>query len=905
MKKRFCRSLLPTGLALLLALTEAWPLRVSRAEESPLGGGMPVDVAPTPGTWSGATPQLDLPTPHGPDLLLHDNGGFTTGIDDGCGTQSPRNTSQVEVGHLGLGLTGGATPGGSGESFRLADDFVVPNGQLWRPTQLKWYAYQTQTTGSNPPTNTLTGMNVQIWSGTPGAGGSVVAGNPSTIVPLISSTFSGTYRVSSTALTNCQRAIIEMTVDLTQLTPPIPAGGLAPGTYWVDVQCIGSLTPAAGVFCVPTVPSYQGGDQDNARQSSDDGANWLDTTDTGDFFPLALPFKLYGLPTGEKSPSVYTYQGLVKNGGGGLNGSADFRFTVHYSETGDFVAGPPSQVDNVPVNDGLFTANVELPAGILPEFFWWLEIDVRYPAGSGSFVTLSPRQRITTTPRARFADSCNVLSDSAQVSWSQLSGVPSGFADGIDNDSGGDITAVTAGVGLTGGGTAGALSLAVNFAGNGAATTVARSDHAHSSLNASDGSPANALALDVAGNVGIGTATPATKLTIYDSGESTTQTTFTQGLTNAGLHILTDFTVDAFTPGLFWSTTNNNPNKPKAGVYLSETGAGTQMHLGTSNNYATGITHEVIVNEVGNVGIGTASPPHKLTINDTLSGGLTFPVRVENPVSVTGTSTGIAFRVTGTIQPKGAIVYERTAATFGRGTFHFLQDTVGDDNPPDLTNSVMSIANNGNVAMTGALAVAGALSAASGTFSGAISATSANAGIKDFKIDHPLDPENKYLYHSCVESSDRMNVYNGNVVTDAEGYATITLPDWFEALNRDFRYQLTVIDEGDTTDFVQVKIVRRISGNQFTIRSSRGDVEVSWQITGVRQDALAKTHPLAPEVDKEPENKGLYLHPDAFGLPRDRGIPVSRGASSEPADVTPEPSPDGANATLDASEGAE
>ena len=56
-----------------------------------------------------------------------------------------------------------------------------------------------------------------------------------------------------------------------------------------------------------------------------------------------------------------------------------------------------------------------------------------------------------------------------------------------------------------------------------------------------------------------------------------------------------------------------------------------------------------------------------------------------------------------------------------------------------------------------------------------------------------LDPANKYLYHSFVESPDMMNVYNGNVVTDKRGMATVVLPEYFEALNSDFRYQLTVI----------------------------------------------------------------------------------------------------------------
>ena len=62
-----------------------------------------------------------------------------------------------------------------------------------------------------------------------------------------------------------------------------------------------------------------------------------------------------------------------------------------------------------------------------------------------------------------------------------------------------------------------------------------------------------------------------------------------------------------------------------------------------------------------------------------------------------------------------------------------------------------------------------------------------------FKIDHPLDPAKKYLHHSFVESPDMKNVYDGIVVLDRKGKAEIELPNWFGALNKDFRYQLTAI----------------------------------------------------------------------------------------------------------------
>jgi len=141
-----------------------------------------------------------------------------------------------------------------------------------------------------------------------------------------------------------------------------------------------------------------------------------------------------------------------------------------------------------------------------------------------------------------------------------------------------------------------------------------------------------------------------------------------------------------------------------------------------------------------------------------------------------------------------------------------------------------------------------------------------------FRIDHPLDPENKFLNHSFVESPDMMNVYNGNVRTDADGYATVQLPEWFEALNRDFRYQLTVLDEGDSTVFVQVKVVKKVEENRFTIRSSMPGTEVSWQLTGVRHDRFAERRRVPVEEPKPAEWRGKYLNPVEWGVPRERGI---------------------------------
>lgn len=119
------------------------------------------------------------------------------------------------------------------------------------------------------------------------------------------------------------------------------------------------------------------------------------------------------------------------------------------------------------------------------------------------------------------------------------------------------------------------------------------------------------------------------------------------------------------------------------------------------------------------------------------------------------------------------------------------------------------------------------------------------AAIKNFQIDHPLDPDNMYLKHASIESSEMVNIYSGNVVTDDRGFATVALPDWFEALNTDFRYQLTPIGS-----FTQTIIAQKISDGAFVIQSKQPGVEISWQVTGVRQDTYAKEHPLVVELHK-------------------------------------------------------
>ncbi len=136
-----------------------------------------------------------------------------------------------------------------------------------------------------------------------------------------------------------------------------------------------------------------------------------------------------------------------------------------------------------------------------------------------------------------------------------------------------------------------------------------------------------------------------------------------------------------------------------------------------------------------------------------------------------------------------------------------------------------------------------------------------------FKIDHPHDPINKYLYHSFVESPDMMNIYNGIATLNDQGKTTVEMPSWFEALNSDFRYQLTCLDQ-----YAPVFISGRIKDRKFKIAGGLAGQEVSWMVTGIRQDEWAKAHRIPVEEDKTETEKGFYIHPELFGQPKEKSI---------------------------------
>jgi hypothetical protein len=152
-----------------------------------------------------------------------------------------------------------------------------------------------------------------------------------------------------------------------------------------------------------------------------------------------------------------------------------------------------------------------------------------------------------------------------------------------------------------------------------------------------------------------------------------------------------------------------------------------------------------------------------------------------------------------------------------------------------------------------------------GVFFGGITVV---AGLKLFKIDHPLDPENRYLLHTCVESSEMKNIYDGVVQLDEDGSGWVQLPQWFEALNGDFRYQLTPV--GGSAPGLHV--AEELSENRFKIGGGQDGMKVCWQVTGSRKDPAAAAHPFEVEQDKREEERGRYLEPGLYDAPEAQSL---------------------------------
>jgi len=159
-------------------------------------------------------------------------------------------------------------------------------------------------------------------------------------------------------------------------------------------------------------------------------------------------------------------------------------------------------------------------------------------------------------------------------------------------------------------------------------------------------------------------------------------------------------------------------------------------------------------------------------------------------------------------------------------------------------HGVSAVTMTSNATFTGSISILGTLSKGSGTF----------------VIDHPLDPKNKLLYHSFVESPDVKNIYDGIATLDENGEAVIVLPEYFDALNKEFKYQFFPLDKADPN--LYLKKGADLTKNSFMLSGGTSGNKVSWQITGNRRDPYIEVYPIKVEVEKTDTTivkKGEYV----------------------------------------------
>ena len=117
-----------------------------------------------------------------------------------------------------------------------------------------------------------------------------------------------------------------------------------------------------------------------------------------------------------------------------------------------------------------------------------------------------------------------------------------------------------------------------------------------------------------------------------------------------------------------------------------------------------------------------------------------------------------------------------------------------------------------------------------------------------FRIDNPLSAARGKLRHSVVYSPDMKTVYDGIATLDSQGSVTVSLPEWFQALNEDYRYQLTSIGGAAP----QLHIAAEIANNAFRIAGGLPGGKVSWLVTGIRRDAFAQQNRIKVEGNQAP-----------------------------------------------------
>ncbi|GJQ30869.1 MAG: hypothetical protein HBSAPP03_27530 [Phycisphaerae bacterium] len=531
-------------------------------------------------------------------------------------------------------------------------------------------------------------------------------------------------------------------------------------------------------------------------------------------------------------PSAFTYQGELKVGEELINGIADVRASLFDLPVGGTQIGPTIAVSAVGVKQGRFSVHLDFGLSPFDGNARYLEVSVRYPASTGGYTTLWPRQLLTATPYALFA--LNGGTGTQGPPGPQGPAGPQGPQGPIGNTGPAGSPGATGPQGPMGPqgpqGTTGA--------------TGPQGPAGASPFTLSGGN-----AVFTTGHVGLGLTSPQYPLHVETSQP------------RAGYFYSTSASGVGF--GLF-----ARASSPSAvglvGMNTATSGAalGLQAESASTTGRAVLAMASATTGDAWGVWGVTASNAGTAVVG--------------HATATTGVTTGVLGRVDSNAGDATG-VYGAAWATTGvtTGVWGEVASTA------DGAVGVLGYASASNGQAYGVLGIA----ESAGGLGVACIGNSITTGTKQFRIDHPLDPSRRYLNHFAAEGPQPFNVYRGNVTLDGRGEARVELPSYYEAINTDETYTLTPIG----APAPGLHVASPVSNGMFTIAGGSAGLRVSWCVVAVRNDAWTRAHPPETEMAKPDGAAGKYLNPELWGMPREQGEVYrrSRRPNDAPSPSTP------------------
>lgn len=552
---------------------------------------------------------------------------------------------------------------------------------------------------------------------------------------------------------------------------------------------------------------------------------------------LALLAPIFATLAFAQSPlgTAFTYQGQLTDGTGLIDGVVDLEFRLFDSSVGGTQVCATVRTNAIGVVQGRFAANIDFGTAAFTGPARWVEIWVRKPATTGIWTQLDPRQRINPAPYALYA-----LNSAAGPVGPQGPPGPPG-PQGYQGLQGAAGPAGPAGAPGPSGpqGSPGATGATGPQGPQGP-------QGAQGPAGASPWGLTGTTTFYTAGSVGIGTNAPQ-----YPFQAQTTQTRVAfidaTGASGSGFGLFAKSASSSGVGLVGWAAATSGLTVGVQGQSDSPQGTGV---LGWAQA-TTGATYGVWGRANSPGGIGVAGE-HLATTGATTGVLGVVSSTTDEATGVYGGASGITGNTTGVW---GVTSSDSTGAT---GVYGEAVATTG------LTFGVCG--SNGGTQGYGVFAL------------GDIGAT----GVKEFVIDHPLDPANRLLHHFCAEGPRPYNIYRGNATLGDDGEAWVELPAYFESINTNPTYQLTAIG----APAPMLHVAQLVKDGRFQIGGGAPGMQVSWCVTGERNDERVRTRPAIDETWKPESMRGVLIGAGGQG-----GMPSVRPMGIRTIDGKPLPAP--------------